>query len=90
MFNNLAQFRYDRQLTQMPERSTDYLMPNMLFHLIVLVIFIGILYVIYKLVVRHQNLTHVSRDPLDIAKERYAKGEITKDELSDIKKELKV
>ncbi|HRK40981.1 MAG TPA: SHOCT domain-containing protein [Candidatus Saccharibacteria bacterium] len=28
------------------------------------------------------------RDPLDIARERYAKGEITKDELADIKKEL--
>lgn len=29
------------------------------------------------------------RDPLDIARERYAKGEITKTELADIKKELK-
>lgn len=29
------------------------------------------------------------RDPLDIAKERYARGEITKDELAEIKKELK-
>jgi uncharacterized membrane protein len=29
------------------------------------------------------------RDPLDYAKERYAKGEITKEELADIKKELK-
>lgn len=30
-----------------------------------------------------------ARDPLDIARERYAKGEITKEELADIKKELK-
>lgn len=29
------------------------------------------------------------RDPVDIARERYAKGEITKEELADIKKELK-
>ncbi len=29
------------------------------------------------------------RDPLDFAKERFAKGEISKEELSEIKKELK-
>lgn len=28
------------------------------------------------------------REPLDIARERYAKGEITKEELAEIKKEL--
>lgn len=33
--------------------------------------------------------TSMGRDPLDIAKERYAKGEITKSELTEIKKELK-
>jgi uncharacterized membrane protein len=30
-----------------------------------------------------------TRDPLDIARERYAKGEITKDEFAEIKRELK-
>lgn len=34
------------------------------------------------------NQTEV-RDPLDYARERYAKGEITKEELAEIKKELK-
>lgn len=29
------------------------------------------------------------RDPLEIARERYARGEITKEELSEIRKELK-
>lgn len=35
------------------------------------------------------RMTSDHRDPLDIARERYAKGEITKDELLDIKKTLK-
>lgn len=37
----------------------------------------------------HTSGQSQAREPLDIAKERYAKGEITKDELAEIKKELK-
>lgn len=37
----------------------------------------------------HSRLISRTRDPLDIAKERYAKGEITREELADIRKELK-
>ncbi len=37
----------------------------------------------------HRHTDHNHRaDPLDIAKERFAKGEITKEEFNELKKEL--
>ena len=48
-----------------------------------------IMYVVRSLATGHHHGHMNSRDPLDIAKERYAKGEITKEELTEIKKELK-
>lgn len=36
----------------------------------------------------HQRQNSNRRDPLDIARERYAKGEITAEQLADIRKEL--
>lgn len=44
------------------------------------------LLIAYKLL--SKNAASQNKDPIDIAKERYAKGDITKDELADIKKEL--
>jgi putative membrane protein len=55
--------------------------------LIVLIIAGVAVYLIRSLTQKHQIQTEV-RDPLDIANERFAKGEITKDEFNDIKKEL--
>ncbi len=59
-----------------------------------MMVFWGALLVLVALVVlrllRHHEGTHVSRTtPLDIAKERYAKGDITKEQFEELKKSLK-
>ena len=62
---------------------------NAVVGLIIVLIIAGVaIYLIRSLTQNNRTTTDV-RDPLDIAKERYAKGEITKEELADIKKELK-
>ena len=37
---------------------------------------------------RHETHSSERRDPLDIARERYAKGEITREQFEQIKKDL--
>jgi putative membrane protein len=53
-----------------------------------LVLAIGIAWIIVQWV-KFFSKKKDNRTPLDIAKERYAKGEITKDELEEIKRNLK-
>ena len=53
------------------------------------IILVGLAVYLIRTVANHNSTGSQLRDPLDIAKERFAKGEITKAELSDIKKELK-
>lgn len=58
----------------------------MLFWLLVLAL---IAYFGVRLLRNHeQHNTPQSRDPLDIAKERYAKGEIDKEQFEQLKKDL--
>lgn len=86
MNNNLAQ-HFHRPFTQGPPRGGEA------FHIIGALVFLVLMVVGIVLLVKLLNHSQKSdgsyRDPLDIAKERYAKGEITKVELAEIKKELK-
>lgn len=56
-----------------------------IFGFFALLVAIGLL-VVYKLF--SNKAASQNKLPIDIARERYAKGEITKEELADIKKEL--
>ena len=53
--------------------------------LFVIAVVVGVVYLLKG----HANQNHHHSDPLDIAKERYAKGDITKDQFELIKKDLK-
>ncbi len=55
-----------------------------------LLLFVAVAYVVIRLL-RHRETTTKDRlaDPLDIIKERYAKGEITKEQFEQFKKDLK-
>jgi putative membrane protein len=53
------------------------------------IILVGLAVYLIRTVANHHSGQTVTRDPVDIAKERFAKGEISKEEFNDIKKELK-
>jgi putative membrane protein len=58
---------------------------TMVFWVIVLTI---VVYVVFRLLRNHENTINSKQDPLDIAKERYAKGDIKKEEYEQLKKDL--
>ncbi len=64
---------------------------GLLFGLIFLVIITTVAYYLVRALATYVKSHEAApgRDPLDIARERFAKGEISKDELAEIKKELK-
>lgn len=54
-----------------------------------LIILLIVFYIVLRLVKNHESISNTKTDPIDIAKERFAKGEITKEQFAEIKKELK-
>lgn len=85
----LSQFaQYHRGGYPMEHMYTD---DNQWFALAGFVVFVTIcgvaLFMVYKIATKNSAAIQ-GKDPIDIAKERYAKGEISKEELAEIKKEL--
>lgn len=87
MLENVAQlYRQDYPIMTTHMQSSD----DRWFTLVGFIVFIAVisaaLFVVYK--IASKPAASQGKDPLDIAKERYAKGEISKEEFTDIKKEL--
>ena len=62
---------------------------GMFFGLLFWIIIIVVAYFLIKSLIEHNKTQGVAgKSALDLAKERYAKGEITKEELEEIKKNL--
>jgi putative membrane protein len=77
---------YEYQNPMMNRYNDGWSIFIMLFWVIFLII---IVMAVLRLLKNHEIVTNHKVDPLDIAKERYAKGEIKKDEFEQLKKDLK-
>ena len=53
-----------------------------------LLFFCAVLFLTYRLVRGHDGRSSTGKTPLDIAKDRYARGEISKKEFDQLKKDL--
>lgn len=83
----LAHGYYDRS---MMGYGNDMSWAGALLMLLIWAVIIGTIIYIVRILAQHSRGPGSGyRDPLDIARERFAKGEITKEELAVIKKELK-
>ena len=53
-----------------------------------LIVAIATLYVVFKIALVYAQRKAVTVDPLEVAKQRFANGDITREQYTDIKKEL--
>jgi len=61
---------------------------GMFFGFLFWIIIIALAYFLIKSLIEHNKTNGAGKSALDIAKERFAKGEITKEEFEEIKKSL--
>lgn len=89
---NLAQYFREGPMMRDNLRDDNWVHPVLT--LLIVLIIAGVVIYLIKSVTAGNNTDKNTdkyddrRDPVDFAKERYAKGEITKDEFTQIKKEL--
>ena len=76
---------YAQDAPYMMERTDGGWLHGLFGLLMLALVVVGVIWVVKTLAHHHAPINH---DPLDVAKERYAKGEITKEELAEIRKEL--
>ncbi len=67
-------------------------MNGLLWLLLVIIPWIGILFLIIYLIIREDKIKHPSsqKNSLEVLDERYAKGEITRDEYKQMKKDIEI
>lgn len=66
-------------------------MNGLLWAILVIIPMIGVLFLVMYIIIREtgQRGTHGEKSPLDIVKERYAKGEITSEQFQKMSEDLK-
>ena len=85
MLQQFAQYYRTMPMDRHMQNGDNDWIVLVIFGFFALLVAVGLL-IVYKLFT--SKAASQNKQPIDIAKERYAKGEISKGELADIKKEL--
>lgn len=83
MFSIFAQY-YDQNMMDGQYGGWGFGM-MLIWMLFLIAVVVGVVYLIRS----HGTHSHHRTDPLDISKERYAKGDITREQFEQLKKDLK-